>query len=142
MDMTILKDDLLPAFEGVADFFMDYLVVCYTAGGKDCVLSTGDKKDGSKVPMEYHTGPTTSPENAFEFKTNPRDTGKYANVAFTPAIDASVLRQVANAYYLATTYLLGQSSKDSELARHHLEKGLQSVTCALSFVPKEVISQR
>jgi hypothetical protein len=96
-DLALLKDHLLPAFEGLADFFMQYLIPCYSAEG-DCDIGDRSHKNpesGSRTVAIYHTGPTTSPESAFEFKTSPGDTGKYANAGFTPGIDSSVLRQVS-----------------------------------------------
>lgn len=52
-----------------------------------------------RIDSVYHTGPTTSPENSYTVQdTHPPFA---AQLALSPAIDASVLRQVANAYSIA-----------------------------------------
>jgi hypothetical protein len=78
-DMTVLKTALLPAFKGIAEFFLEYMF-----------------KDAEG---EYQTGPTCSPENSYLVEEGAGQT--VVQLTFTPAIDASVLRQVSNAYALA-----------------------------------------
>ena len=75
----MLKSSLLPAFRGIAEFFIEYMFV---------------DEDGV-----YHTGPTCSPENSYQVQES--NGVAVVQLAFSPAIDASVLRQVANAYALA-----------------------------------------
>jgi hypothetical protein len=77
-DESTLHTHLLPAFKGIAEFFLDYMF---------------------RIDSVYHTGPTTSPENSYTVQDIH---GTYAaQLTLSPAIDASVLRQVANAYSIA-----------------------------------------
>jgi len=78
--------ELLASFSALTDFFSCYLV----------------EKKGL-----LHSGPSTSPENSFVLlaptgdKPAPKPPLKFVQMAMTPALDASVLRNVAAAYSLA-----------------------------------------
>ena len=77
-DESTLHFHLLPAFQGIAEFFLEYMF---------------------RIDGVYHTGPTTSPENSYTVRDKK---GAFAaQLALSPALDASVLRQVANAYSIA-----------------------------------------
>ena len=82
-DVTVLRTALLPAFKGIAEFFIEYMF-----------------KDPQGV---HHTGPTCSPENSYLVQEG--EGLSVVQLTFTPAIDASVLRQVSNAYSLAIEML-------------------------------------
>lgn len=99
---------LLDILRGVMVFFQSYLFI-----GKEGV---------------YHTGPTTSPENSFMIGKPPSAIpcaaagadavlvdGKAVYLAFTPAIDLSILRQAVNAFRLLAHWL--DSSSDILLAQ-------------------------
>lgn len=83
-NLTLLQHELLPSFRGIAEFFTDHMTTL--PGHGDTLF----------------TGPSHSPETSYFVNK----TGH--TVAFSPAIDLAVLRQVANAYYLGAT-LLGAS---------------------------------
>ena len=77
-DESTLHGHLLPTFKGIAEFFLEYMF---------------------RVDGVYHTGPTSSPENSYTVTDKEKIFA--AQLALSPAIDASVLRQVANAYSIA-----------------------------------------
>ena len=104
-DMAIvLRKYVLPLFRGVALFFLDYF---YRPAKKGDRASSGDD-----TPQWLHTGPTTSPETSYTLKSKgaaqqQQQDGKQkrrsaarsgaasgVELAFSPAIDCSVLRQV------------------------------------------------
>jgi hypothetical protein len=96
-DLAVIATRLLPIFRGIATFFLDYFMRTSDGG--------------------FFTGPTTSPETSYVTGVG------LANLAFTPALDASILRQVANAYRLAVDLLRRYDSKQylstSSLDAHH-----------------------
>ena len=107
-NLTTLRDELLPSFRGIAEFFTDHLTTL--PGHGDTLF----------------TGPSHSPETSYFV-------GKSGHtVAFSPAIDLAVLRQVANAYFLGAT-LLGAAADVSvatafmELVQRTSSAGLPTV---------------
>lgn len=118
MDLRVIVSYLLPITKGIAHFFLDYLLP----------VEPRDPKDGSYIydgilenDTIYFSGPTTSPETSFALNT-----GIYT-LAFTPAIDASVLRQTANAYKLAVDLLKMHDPNhdhiDIHTLRYHEDQG-------------------
>ena len=89
----MLRDDLLPAFEGIAQFFSHYMIPCNEKGHCEIKHRNRHKPTTFQLAHESVTGPTGSPENSYSFSTTGGKSGHSA-VAFTPAIDSSVLRQV------------------------------------------------
>lgn len=85
--------ELLTSFQGIAAFFTDYM---------------------TDVGGTRHTGPTTSPENSYSVK---RDS---TYLIMSPAIDLSILRNVADAYSRAAASL---DQGDTKRAEHVLHAG-------------------
>ena len=79
----LAQEELLLSFQGVAEFFLDYMVVAKGV---------------------LHTGPTTSPENTYStVRMSSSRERILAQLALSPALDISVLRNVAAAYTLIST---------------------------------------
>ena len=94
MDLRVVSTYLLPITKGIATFFLDYLLPVYPDYPSDQSFERNNLND-----TVYFTGPSTSPETSFATNT------LIATVAFTPAIDASILRQIANSYILSVRML-------------------------------------
>lgn len=80
--------ELLLSFQGTAEFFLDHFAVV-------------KKSDGT---LEYHTGPTGSPETSYlaAFKgAGGKGENQQLELAMSPALDVSVLRNIALAYSAA-----------------------------------------
>ncbi len=114
-NLETLKNDLIPAFEGIATFFTDYMI---TFNNKDDTL---------------YTGPTGSPETSYFVN------GDSDELAFSPAIDLSILRQVANAYYLAASLLCNGNNDDATLihAAAFVNTVKRMIACALPVVSRK-----
>ena len=114
-NLQTLKQELIPAFEGIANFFTDYMVTIHH--GDDTL----------------YTGPTGSPETSYFVK------GDSDELAFSPAIDLSVLRQSANAYYLAASLLSNGNANDATLihALAFVNTVKRMIACALPVVSRE-----
>jgi hypothetical protein len=108
-DIYVLYNYLLPIFYSTAEFFINYMFL-----GHD---------------NHMHTGPTTSPENSYMMlfynlgynKSNVKNKNiindkfirKFSHLAFSPAIDMSILRQAANAYNIAIEWMMIYAHKNS-----------------------------
>ena len=107
-DMNMLEKEFLPTFQGIAEFFLDYLYS--TDKNKKSPFSsttttatTNDTGFGGNPPFPQafrarlhglllHTGPTTSPETSYAAQVGPDF--RTVQLALSPAMDCSVLRQV------------------------------------------------
>ena len=92
LDVPVVLRHLLPTFEGIAEFFTAYMLPCYDDGECDYEANALIRglNAGRKAKV-YHTGPTASPENSYTYLNGQ----KSGALAFSPAIDVSVLRQVS-----------------------------------------------
>lgn len=74
----------------------------------------------------YQTGPTGSPENSY--KVHGQNGPVAVQLSLSPAIDAAVLRQVANAYSIAVIMAKIARKKDSALTlKEGLKEGVKNV---------------
>ena len=82
--------EMFSSFKGIAEFMFCYL---------------------HKIGNTYHSGPTGSPENSYRgVSSNGKIIASYfASLAFSPSIDISILRNVADAYNLALDWGLAPS---------------------------------
>eukprot|EP00605_Chrysophyceae_sp_TOSAG23-4_P002985 GSChrysophyteH1.ASY1.ANO1.3288.1 assembled CDS len=87
--------ELFLSFQGTAEFFLDHFTTTRTASGE----------------VEFHMGPSGSPENSYTMVDSGGQRSTYI-VAMNPAIDISVLRNVALAYNIAATRLLNDMRID------------------------------
>lgn len=110
-DFNFIATRLLPIFEGIADFFMEYMFEVY---GDEISLESDAGKFHNITSLFF--GPSTSPENSFGLQD------KALYVAFNPAIDLAILRQVANAYKLSVALI-----KDSFNVQKHHQKSLKFI---------------
>jgi hypothetical protein len=98
--INILEAHVLPAFRGIALFFLDHMVGCRMDAGRCRWLPISQHPSNTRAV--FYTGPTTSPETSYQWKQSSSSTtssGKkeskgISSVAMSPAIDCSVLRQV------------------------------------------------
>lgn len=104
-DESTLHGHLLPAFKGIAEFFLEYMF---------------------RIDGVYHTGPTSSPENSYTVKDKEKIFA--AQLSLSPAIDASILRQVANAYIIAVRMARSSSSTwiASDISKEEYLEALKS----------------
>lgn len=111
--VSLMENDLIPLFRGLALFFKQHILVEYTSENKVDIA---------------HTGPTTSPENSLEYSL-----GKGKDISFitmTPAIDISVIREIASMYRIMLDWLPAEASS-ALLMDHALSADLLSLAYAL-----------
>ena len=78
---SAVAEEVILSFKGISEFFLCYM---HNSGGV------------------YYTGPTTSPENSYRaLNKDGKPHVKALELAFSPAIDLSILKNVAEAYALA-----------------------------------------
>ena len=79
----MLREDLIPLFEGLVKFFLDYLTPYTPQGQSESVLVTG---------------PTTSPENSYIYKDPKTGVKSYRFLTMAPHFDVAVLKETIQAY--------------------------------------------
>lgn len=79
----MLREDLIPLFEGLVKFFLDYLTPYTPRGQSESVLVTG---------------PTTSPENSYIYKDPKTGVKSYRFLTMAPHFDVAVLKETIQAY--------------------------------------------
>ena len=80
-EFVVVSKRVLPIYRGILLFFRDYLF-------KSSVTGKDREEEGDYL---VHSGPTTSPENSYLLKLNGESV---QNLALSPSIDISILRQV------------------------------------------------
>jgi hypothetical protein len=98
VDYSVLEMKIIPIFRGILLFFKEYIF--FTAVDNPSVLYSWDTLpvDYEDSPEKYiaHTGPTSSPENSYKIPLP--NLNSMEVLAFSPAIDISILRQVNNIF--------------------------------------------
>jgi hypothetical protein len=101
--------ELLQSFKGTSKFFLNYFTKIDSSGYKDI--------DGNQINVvEYHTGPSGSPETSYGIKINSTYT-KFNVLSMSPAIDMSILKNIAIGYSSVVGYVssLNENHKDKDI---------------------------
>lgn len=111
-DYKFLEQEFLPAFRGIAEFFNDYLLEL-----NDELVVTGpttSPETSYSIIRSSNSGSSTSGGSSNKKNNNNGGLAGVYNVAFSPAIDNSILRQAANAYFIALELLETPNHGDSQ----------------------------
>eukprot|EP01038_Epipyxis_sp_PR26KG_P011082 gene11082-14877_t len=101
-----LINKFMPILRGSIIFFQEYIFE------ENKIDNNGDNNN------YVHTGPTTSPENSYELLTEIRANGiitkqrvAISSLALSPAIDLSILRQLANTFNICNGWLINHADE-------------------------------
>lgn len=105
IDYELLEIKIIPIHRGIVNFFLHHMF--FTSKHQPDQILTLQDILTAKLSLEdfiAHTGPTTSPENSYKILFSNTTNSLIEVLAFTPALDISILRQVSLFKLLLTVY--------------------------------------